>query len=97
MKKTLERLKKDALNDAERYIRVFEKLWEKIDEMSKEEQDLLGLLTEYTPRAVISLLRYIQALEDYGYELDKAWDRLLKSAEQVKQKTSSQKKPFYVE
>ena len=99
MKKTLERLKKDALRNADNCLTVFKTQWDKIDEMSKEGRKLLDELTEYTPRAVISLLRYIQALEDYGYELDEEWDKLLersrKAQEQAQAVQKEKKKPPY--
>ena len=96
IKKTLERLRKDALSDTGKCLNTFDKFLKKIDEMSKEERKLLEVLTEYTPRAVISLLRYIQALEDYGYELDEEWDRLLQTVKQTQERTKpTQKKPSY--
>ena len=96
MKKTLERLKKDAFGDVDLCLSAFEESWKEMDEMSKEERDLLDLFSEYIPRAVLSLLRYVQALEDYGYELDEEWDKLLKRIEQAQAvKKEGKNKPSY--
>lgn len=100
MKKTLERLKEDALTDVENCLSVFKKQWDKIDELSKEKKDLLNLLTEYTPRAIISLLRYVQGLEAYGYELDEEWDKLLERSRKAQEQSQAvqkegKKKPSY--
>jgi hypothetical protein len=42
--------------------------------------------------AIIACIDYIQALEDYGGELDEEWDKLLKSIEQVEQSKPAETK-----
>jgi len=101
MKKTLERLKEEAFADGELCLEIFENLWKKIDDMNEEAEELLIYLSEYVPRTLISLLRYVQALEDYGYEIDKEWDKLLKNIEETREQSKSiqkerKKKPSYI-
>jgi len=38
------------------------------------------------------VLRYVQALEDYGYELDEEWDKLLNQIEKAQQSKPVQTK-----
>ena len=102
MKKTLERLKKDARDNVEVSTEAFKKFLKGREEMSKEVQTLIDLLFRVSFDAQISLLRYIQALEDYGYELDEAWEGLLKSAEATRkgkpiQKEKGTKKKSYID
>lgn len=98
MRKTLERLKEDAMGNAKFLMDLFVDLSKEIDSMSREEQDLFDLIIGPSYRATKSLLRYVQSLEDYGYELDEAWDKLLKTVEQVKpaQKKEEAKKTSYI-
>ena len=98
MKQTLERLKKDAMGNTKFVTNLFVDLLKEMDSMSREEQDLVNLVTEPSLRAIKSLLRYVQSLKDYGYELDEAWDKLLKTVEQVKpaQKKEEAKKTSYI-
>ena len=96
MKKTLERLKEDALSNTRQcadFVKVlFRKLEEERGKMDEDTQSLFALLLNFSGDAVLSLLRYIQALEDYGYELDEEWDKLLKSIEEAQQPKPTQKK-----
>jgi len=98
MKKTLERLKKDAMGNTKNFIDLFADLEKEVDSMSSEEQDLFILVIQPSLLAIKSLLRYVQALKDYGYELDEAWDKLLKTVEQAKpiQKKGEAKKTSYI-
>ena len=104
MKKTLERLKIDAFKNAKE---CFEFMKELIDMLRKEggnvdeeTRDTLILLMELSYEAIARLTMYIQALEDYGYELDEEWDKLLersrKAQEQVQGvRKEGKKKPSY--
>ena len=90
MKKTLERLKLDALKATDNYLSLTGKLI--AQEKDEEMLDFLGMIIERSHPMIVSLSRYIQALEDYGYELDEEWDKLLKSIEEAQQPKPTQKK-----
>ena len=92
MKKTLERLKKDAFDKTKDCIDTFDKLQKDEDELDKEERELLDLIVDLTYPVFSSLLRYIHALQDYSLELDEEWDKLLKSIEEAQQPKPTQKK-----
>ena len=98
MKKTLERLKKEAFSNLNLCVDTFNDFNEEREEMSEEEQELLDLLRRVTFSAVRPCLHYIAALEDYGYELDEEWNKLLKSIEQdqIAQKEGKRKTSYRV-
>lgn len=91
MKKTLERLKSEAYKNAGDYTKFMGTMWNKSDQFTEGERHLLRMFSNYSYDAVDSLMRYVQALEAYGYELDEEWDKLLKSIKRVKRGKSVQK------
>ena len=95
MKKTLKRLREDALGATGDYLSLVKKL--RAQDKSEEMETLLGKIIDRSHPMIISVLRYIQALEDYGYELDEEWDKLLKTIEQAQEgkKSKPVKKPPY--
>ena len=102
MKRTLKRLKEDAVSKTKQCYGFMEEMIKLLDEegsrMNGKSQAFLQLIT-MAQDATTSLLRYIQALEDYGYELDEEWEKLLESIKQAKsveKKEGSKEKPFYV-
>ena len=62
--------------------------------MRKDDRDTILHVLRYMNTALRSLMRYIQTLEDYGYELDEKWDNLLKTVE-AKQSKPTEKKASY--
>lgn len=99
IRKTLERLKKEAFRNTDDCVKMFGELRkEGEDEMDRGEQRLLDLVSDYLYDAIRSLLRYIQALQDYSLELDETWNNLLKTVEQAKpaQKKEEAKKTSYI-
>jgi len=84
MRKTLERLKKEAYHDAEGYFEFLGNIWKDAKKMSEDMEDILDMFSRYSYDAVSSLMRYVQALEGYGYELDEEWDKLLKSIKEAR-------------
>ena len=85
MRKMLERLKKDARDSIDDFLNVNKKLEKDLNRAGH-------FLALSCVDVVIASLRYIQALEDYGGELDEEWDKLLKSIEQVKQSKPAERK-----
>lgn len=95
LKKTLERLKKDATRNLDRCVTMFEETQDDYDKLSTGQKKLYERIFRSTMPAVGSAIRYIQALEDYGYELDDAWDKLLRTVEQTDKTKSTEEKPSY--
>ena len=99
MKKTLKHLKEDALKATKNCLDDFETQLKKYDNMSETDQELVYSLRIVAGHAIVRLLRYIQALEDYGYELDEKWDKLLKTIGQARagkpKSLKKEKKPSY--
>jgi hypothetical protein len=85
MRRTLERLKDDANSSVDDFIRFSEMLTKNLNSAG------LKVLSKGA-KTILACIRYIQALEDYGGELDEEWDKLLKSIEQVGQGKSTKKK-----
>ena len=71
IRRTLERSKKEALKDVDIYI------------AARQKPDKMANVVYRANMAISSLISYIMSLEDYNLELDEAWDKLLKSAEQA--------------
>jgi hypothetical protein len=99
MKKTLKRLKEDAVVKTGQYYDFMAKMIKILNEESSMDGKsrafihLIGMTQDTTT----SLLRYIQALEDYGYELDEEWNKLLKRIEQAQEaKKEGTKKISYI-
>jgi len=89
MKKTLERLKIDASEKARQlndFIVSLRKILEKQSSWDSKSTTIAELARSSTD-TMVSLLRYVQALEDYGYELDEEWDKLLKSIKDAQEST----------
>ena len=53
--------------------------------MSNSELVTFEAVDRVTFDAVKSLMMYVKALEDYGYELDEQWDELLSNIEEAQQ------------
>jgi len=85
MKKTLERLKKDAYTSTRKCSRVFGKMQKRCHKMSNSELVTFEAVDRVTFDAVKSLMMYVKALEDYGYELHEQWDELLSNIEEAQQ------------
>jgi len=96
MKKTLERLKKDAMSDLKTWAILMKRMLGETKEnklkLNAYQLDSFIILMEFSANACMQLTRYVQALEDYGYELDEKWDKLLKSIEEAQQPKSVQTK-----
>ena len=88
MRKTLKRLKKDALGEVKEFIDTDKRLMKRLTR--EGHMVVLDALD-----AIYACIRYIEGLEDYGYELDEKWDKLLKTVEQTKQGKPDRKKPSY--
>ena len=99
-------MKKDAFASTRQcndYLKeLVRRLLKERGEMDEEARGLLVVVMNFSSDAIFSLLRYIQALEDYGYELDEEWDKLLKSIEQTREaqpkpiQKEGKKKPSYI-
>lgn len=85
MKKTLERLKDDANSSVDDFIRYSEMLAKNLNSAGRK-------VLANGAKTIVACIRYIQALEDYGGELDEEWDKLLKSIEQTAQEKPTAKK-----
>ena len=100
MKKTLEELKENASRDTKDCFKLFEKGMKASDRMKKDMRTKFLLIMDRASTAIASLMTYTQALEDYGYELDEEWDKLLKRAEAQQskpmQKKEEAKKTSYI-
>lgn len=96
MKKTLERLKQDALRDTDDVSNMVVKFTTMSNDTNETKLAFLMQYYHSSAKAIVSIIMYIQALEDYSLELDEAWDRLLKTVEETKQKKPPQRKPSYI-
>jgi len=85
MRRTLERLKKDAFSRLKEFLNRSEKLTNDFNPAG----DLIVINAMQTFNAFI---RYIRSLEDYTGELDEEWDKLLKSVEQAVQEKPTERK-----
>ena len=85
MRKTLKRLKNDAYDIIDEFLDSHRKLRKSLNREGH-------LLSIDALDAIDACIRYIETLEDYGYELDKKWDKLLKSIEQTKESKPVQRK-----
>lgn len=81
MKKTIDRLRKNALVEVDRYLEYCKRLL-----VNKESPPtkLMQVTIDYSLDVLIRLNNYISAVEDYRQELDDAWEKLLESAKQTK-------------
>lgn len=84
MKKMLKRLKKEARSEINEFLDTDLRLMKNLSQAGHK-LALRGI------DAITACIRYIEALEDYGYELDEEWDKLLKTIQEAQQGKPVQK------
>ena len=98
MKKTFERLKKDNMQEIERYMKTIGNVIDDYNTLSEKQRKLFDLIYPRVYAVLRSSIRYIQTLEDYRHELDETWEGLLKASKEnqkrVEKKTGKGKTSY---